>query len=169
MTMQQYKCQWGQTWTDVVMNTYGTMDLYVKFMNDNVLTPNSLPYSNQSVIFDPTLLNDETTTALINNNDIVYSTGVNSAIPAQPQPVSQYWETQPIAQYTATNPAGETVITIVAIQGGQVLGVMKGISPLTTSQYSANTTTGVITLTGGVELAEHETLFVTYQLLSNTI
>ncbi len=171
MAIEQYKCQWGQTWTDVVMNTYGTMDLYVKFMNDNAVTPNSLPYSNQSVIFDSALLNDETTTALINNNDIVYSTGVNSAIPSQPQPVSTYQQTQPQATYTASNPSGEIVLTIAAIAsnpGGTIIGVQKGINPLLPSKYNANMTTGVITLLGGEILAYKETLFVTWSLPATT-
>jgi hypothetical protein len=165
----QYNCVNGQSWSDVCLNTYGSMDLYIKFLNDNALEPNSLPYSGEPVQWDNALTNNQTTSTLIRNNSIIFCTLTGYGVPVQQNPtMSLYNDVQPQVSYTAST-SGETIATITALQGNSIIQVIKEIKPLKPAQYSFNSLTGTITLLGGESLAHGETLFVTYKKQINTV
>lgn len=158
----EYRCINGQSYSDVILNTYGTMDLYVKGLSDNNGEPNALPVSGQIFKWDNTLVNNETTTVLINKKSVKYATLIGFGIPVQPNPNMSTYKDPLSTSYTASAD-GETTITIAALQGCEVVQVTKEIHPLTTSQYTFNQTAGTITLVGGLSLVKDETLFVIYK------
>lgn len=64
----------GQTFSDVTVNTYGSMDYYVKLLNDNGLSPDSIPESGGSVEWDTNIVRDQSVQTLINQNNIIFAT-----------------------------------------------------------------------------------------------
>ena len=43
--MTTYYAVSGQSFSDVCLNTYGTLDNYIKLLEDNNLVPDAAPYS----------------------------------------------------------------------------------------------------------------------------
>lgn len=161
--MQPFNCVSNSSFSDVCINTYGSMDRYVKLLLDNGVEPNEVPYSGQQVLWDNTLVSNQSIQSLTASNNVVYATlyGANNqnSIP-MPQ---QYSDTRS-ATYTASVD-GETTITITDLQGNQVVQIEREVKPLLTSEFSFNSSTGVITLVDS--LSAGETLFVIYKVIVN--
>ena len=161
--MQIFSCVSNSSFSDVCINTYGSMDNYIKLLVDNGLEPNEVPYSGQQVQWDNLLVSNQSIQSLTASNNIVYATlfGANNQnnIP-MPQ---QYSDTRNVS-YTASAD-GENNITITELQGNQIVQIEREVKPLLNTEFSFNSATGVITLTNG--LANGETLFVIYKVLVN--
>ncbi len=75
--MTNYTAQAGQSIWDVCLNTYATLDLIVKLMQDNgFLNIDTAPYSGQVFAFDETLVADQNITAIATQNGTPYATAV---------------------------------------------------------------------------------------------
>lgn len=72
--MRNYKCVNGQSWSDVCLNTYGSLDYYVKMLNDNSVESDSIPYSGQLIIWDETLTVNQTVRTKVFQNNIIFAT-----------------------------------------------------------------------------------------------
>jgi hypothetical protein len=178
--MLTYNCISGQSFSDVCLNTYGTLDKYVKLLEDNNNTPDTAPYSNEAVIWDENLVADQSVYSKISSAGITYATsfGLNnnnyfqilgtenpSVLPVNPQPVNppggNNMYIKPMSlDYTAQG--GETVITIVELQGMNVQQIEREIKPLKKSEFIFNSVTGTITLVGVDPLSAGEILFILY-------
>lgn len=158
--MRQFNCVFGSSWTDVCLNTYGSLDYYVKLLNDNGVEPNQQPYSGQPIVWDETLVQNQTISTTIRKNNIIYAT--LTGFGNQVNPISTMYKDPLNAQYVATSD-GETVITITALQGNEIISVTKEVKQLLTSEYIFDAIAGTVTLVGGLSLAEGESLFVLYK------
>lgn len=161
--MIEYLCIEGQSLSDVILNTYGSMDFYVKGLFDNGLEPEKVPVSGQRFLWDNTVIDISGTAIRATPFNEKYATLVGFGIPDQPNPSMSTYKDTLQEQYTATNPAGETLITITALQGNEVIQIDKEIRPLKTAEFSVNNVTGVIQLLGGLVLEQGETLFIIYK------
>lgn len=169
--MTHFNCQDGQSWSNVVLNTYGTLDKYVQLLNDNNLDPEVPPVSGQQIIWDETQIVNQNTSNSIIRNKIILSTlagidanATNPPLNPIPPTVAQSYKPFGIS-YTATTD-NETVITVLDIQGAEsIVQIEKELKPLKLSDYVANLVTGVITLVGGKKLALGESLFIIYNKL----
>lgn len=73
--MTTYTSQSGQSIHDVCLNTYATLDLLVKLMQDNNFGgADSIPYSGQVFVFDETLVADQNLTGINTGTGITYAT-----------------------------------------------------------------------------------------------
>lgn len=79
--MQQYNCQNGQSWYDVCLNTYGSLDYLGKLVSDNGGELNIQPTTNTVIYWDQSLVKDSSLLSLIKNNGYVYNTGVQIPFP----------------------------------------------------------------------------------------
>jgi hypothetical protein len=173
-----FKAVNGQSLADVCMNTYGTMDYFVKLLQDNnIANANQLPYTGQQFKWDETLVKDGLVQISTANGSIKYATSSESnnntfyivgGTPAAYQPPAPsggaalpvgYYQKTSSTSYTATAD-GESVITFIALQGKDILQIEREIKPLLTTDYSFNKTTGVLTLINS--LSAGETLFILY-------
>ena len=59
--MTTYYAVSGQSFSDVCLNTYGTLDNYIKLLEDNNLVPDAAPYSNEAIIWNESIVKDQTT------------------------------------------------------------------------------------------------------------
>ena len=84
--MRQYNCVNGQSLSDVCLNTYGTMNKYVKLLNDNGLSPNDVPNTGQIIMWDETQVLDQSTQSVINANKTIYATLLGYGTPEQVNP-----------------------------------------------------------------------------------
>ena len=168
--MTAYTCVNGSSWFDVVLNTYGTVDQYIKLLNDNGQVPEVPPVAGQIIQWDETIVEDSIQATLISNNGTKFATLNGFNIPELPKPqrVGTYNATQQQLQYTAS--ANVTAISFAELQqaGAAVTGIIKEQLPMLASQYSVNYTTGIITLLGGLELTKGQTLFVDWTLPQQT-
>lgn len=73
--MKTFYCENGQSWSDVCLNTYGTLDNYVKLLNDNSIESDNIPVSGQSVIWDEKVVSNQTTFTKVSQNNIIFATG----------------------------------------------------------------------------------------------
>ena len=163
--MRQFNCVFGSSFSDVCLNTYGSLDYYVKMLNDNGIEPDQQPYSGQPIMWDETLVTDQTVLKSINKNNIIFATLFGYGVPQQENPITMQYKDVLHATYTATTP-GETDITIVALQDNEVIQVEQETKPLVASEYTFTSSTGKIILLGE-PLALNETLFVIYKKLVN--
>ncbi len=120
--MQQYNCQNGQSWYDVCLNTYGSLDYLGKLVSDNGGELNVQPTTNTVIYWDQSLVKDSSLLSLIKNNGYVYNTGVSIPLPyiqkftAGVSPItfisdgSNGWDLSVIANpSTVQIPSGETI------------------------------------------------------------
>lgn len=168
----------GQSLADVCMNTYGTMDYFVKLMQDNNITnANQLPYTGQKFKWDETIVKDSLVQISTSNSGVKYATSAESnnntfyiigGTPTAPQPNSPsggaalpigYYQKTSSTSYIATAD-GESVITLIALQNKDILQIEREIKPLLSSQFTFNKLTGVLTL--NESLSAGETLFILY-------
>ena len=158
----QYICTEGQSWRDVVLNTYGSLDYYVKGLADNGAQPENPPTSGRVFMWDSSLIGPNNVQQLLAKQKIKYATLTGFGEPEQPNPSMSTYKDTLQAQYTASAAAGETSITITDLQNNEIVQIDKGIQPLLTSQYTFTPATGVINLVG-VVLEKDETLFIIYK------
>lgn len=120
--MQQYNCQNGQSWYDVCLNTYGSLDYLGKLVSDNGGELNIQPTTSTVIYWDQSLVKDSSLLSLIKNNGYVYNTGVSIPLPyiqkftAGVSPItfitdgSNGWDLSVIANpSTVQIPSGETI------------------------------------------------------------
>ena len=157
--MQQFNCVYGSSFSDVCLNTYGSLDYYVKMLNDNNLEPNFMPDSGQPVQWDNSLVKDQVSLTTLVANNTIYATLWGYGNPPQVNPVITMYVEPINFNYTATV-AGETVITIPELQGLNVVTITHEIKQLLPSQYVFNSKLGTITLLNGLSMAPGETMFV---------
>jgi hypothetical protein len=174
-----FKAVNGQSLADVCMNTYGSMDYFVKLLQDNnIANSNQLPYTGQEFKWDETLVKDGLVQISTSNASIKYATSAESnnntfyivgGTPAAYQPTAPsggaalpvgYYQKTSSTSYTATAD-GESVITFIALQGKTILQIEKEIRPLLATEFSFNQQTGVLTLNDSLSVGE--TLFILYQ------
>lgn len=74
--MQQFNCQAGQSWIDVCLNTYGSINYLSKLLSDNAQEINVSPKSNQSILWDDSLVVDSSIKAQLTNRNAVLSTSI---------------------------------------------------------------------------------------------
>jgi hypothetical protein len=164
--MQNFKCVAGSSFSDVCLNTYGSLDYYIKMCGDNGVEPNDIPYSGQIIAWDDTLVVNQTIQRTTTNSNIIYATLYGSNTQNN-IPMAQKYADPNEATYTASAD-GETVFTIIAVQGAdKVFDVAIGIQQLLPGQYSVNLSTGVFQLLGGLSLSTGETLFAMYTKIVN--
>lgn len=72
--MTKFNTYNGQTYSDVALNTYGSLDYYVKLLNDNGLSPEDTPQSGGSVEWDTNIVRDQSVQTLITQNNIIFAT-----------------------------------------------------------------------------------------------
>jgi hypothetical protein len=169
----------GQSLADVCLNTYGSMDYFVKLLQDNnIANANQLPYTGQQFSWDETLVKDSLVQISTANGSIKYATSAGSnnntfyivgGTPTAYQPPAPsegvsipigYYQKTSSTSYTATVD-GETSITFILLQGKTILQIEREIRPLLISEFSFDKITGVLTLTNS--LSAGETLFILYQ------
>lgn len=156
--MLQFNCVYGSSFSDVCLNTYGSLDDYVKLLNDNNLEPNLLPYSGQPVQWNETLIADQITLTTLVSNNIIYATLLGYGNPPQVNPIITMYVDPISVSYTATTD-GETVVTIPELQGTTIVAITKEIKQLLPNQFVFNPRVGTIILTDSA-LATGESLFV---------
>jgi hypothetical protein len=182
--MQVYKAINGQSFSDVCLNTYGTLDEYVKLLNDNNLSPNNAPYSGQSIAWDELIITDQTiykkttgagtifaTLAGINNNNYFQIVGGDNPkkLPINPLPITiggggggSNMYVQPLATSYTSVTGGESIITVLALQNKKVLQIEREIKPLKASEFIFDAIGATIQLVGIDPLSAGETLFILY-------
>lgn len=181
--MREFYAISGQSLPDVCMNTYGSMDFFYKLLTDNnINNANFIPFTGQKFIWDETLIVNLTVQQTINRSNIKYATASSSngntfyvvqgkpnqtvtpnTVPGTgvtPQPITTMYQKTSSYFYTSAAPSGETVIAIVPLQGKQIIQIEKNIQVLLPSEYSWNSTTGVLTLSEGIY--QDEKLFILY-------
>jgi hypothetical protein len=185
--MQTFRAIAGQSIYDVCLNTYGTLDYLFKIMQDNsFLNLNTGVYSGQLFTWDDSLVFNQAINANYLAGGKLYSTDISnngsvfyvapSFIPGGgPGPIGpsfppaltpKTYQMVYNTSYTA-GADGQTVITPLDISGGSLIGfdivqITKEIKQLTTAQFIWNKPAGVLTLTGGLSMANLETLFILY-------
>jgi hypothetical protein len=161
--MTTFNCTYGQSLTDICLNTYGTLDNYIQLLNDNGLTPNDIPYTGLLLTWNETAVRDQTIQQLLTQNKTIYCTlyGLGAQLQAPTQTIHMYKESR-ATSYTASTD-GETVITLTELQGNEVVQIEKEIKPLKTGDYVFDPVTGNLTLIG-MSLATGETLFIIYSV-----
>lgn len=179
--MRTYYAINGQSLADVCMNTYGSMDFFYKLLTDNnIPDANILPSTGLPFSWDETLVVDFVVGQTLTKNNIKYATAASGngsvyyvvvGTPTTPPVTSGGGGTSPQPQqimyqktssfyYTSAASAGETIIAIVPLQGKQILQIEKNIQVLLPTEYSWNSTTGVLTLSEAIY--EDEKLFILY-------
>jgi hypothetical protein len=159
-----FSCVSNSSFSDVVLNTYGSLDYYVKLLNDNGISPNDVPSSGQQVSWDENLVVNQSIQTLLTANNTIYATLFGT--PNQTIiPIAMMYKDTLSASYTASID-GETDITITDLQGSEVVQVIKEIKPLLDSEYTFTSNTGKVTLIG-TSLSDGETLFVLYKKTIN--
>jgi hypothetical protein len=173
----------GQSLADVCLNTYGSLDYFYKLLQDSgVENGDALVATGQSFTWDETLVIDAQVLRTTTLGNIRYATafsgngstyyvviGGNQPIPPTgggsggggyipPTPTNMYQKTS-ATTYTALAD-DESVITLVPLQGKSILQIERNIQPLLPSDYSWDTTSGVLTL--GNPMLAGETLFILY-------
>ena len=103
------------------------VELAVKMLNDNGLSPNDVPNTGQIIMWDETQVLDQSTQSVINANKTIYATLLGYGTPEQVNPISKMYKDTLNVSYTATDPAGETLITITALQNNEVIQIQKEI------------------------------------------
>jgi hypothetical protein len=56
------------------MNTYGSLDYYVKMLNDNNISPDDVPFTDQQIIWDETIIADQTIYISTTKAGVVFAT-----------------------------------------------------------------------------------------------
>jgi len=189
--MKIFNCIDGQSFSDVCLNTYGTLDDYVKMLNDSNILPNDIPITAQPVVWDETLVQDQSVLQLTNGNGIIYSTLYGYVFSsAKPIPAAHtvYYDPSTIS-YTATQELESTIsLSQLSTQrtntgtGGTVLNTgTTGIGNLASVQiisleieavslkatdFTHDAATGTITFNNGISMAQGETMNIMYQKLA---
>lgn len=86
--MKQFNTYSGQTYSDVTLNTYGSLDYYVKLLNDNNLSPEDVPQSGGVVLWDTNNVVNQSVQTLLIENNVIFATmptpeEINALMPAR--------------------------------------------------------------------------------------
>jgi len=146
MSYIQFNCVNGSSFSDVCLNTYGSMDYYVKLLNDNNLEPDDVPFSGQAIMWDNSLVTDEGIQQQTIANNIIYATDTG------------YYAT-PLIPTTITN-TNDTLLQNTSASSAAVIGVIVGIKQMTNTQYIHDAVAGTVTLTNGATMAKGDTTFI---------
>ncbi len=93
--MNTYFCTEGQSFSDVCLATYKTLDKYGKLLNDNNLAPDSVPSTAQQVLWG----DEATVEATVSSTGITFSpTSYNTA----PAVISDNAKSIEVIQFTTT-------------------------------------------------------------------
>lgn len=162
--MLQYNCQEGQSLSDVCLNTYGSLDFYVKMLTDNNLSPEDTPNGSTIVNWDETLVKNQTIQQLTTKNKIIFATLTGFGIPEQINPFMSTYVNPFNTHYTASAD-NETIITLVELQGAtvEILKVTLETKELLPTDYTFNNVTGIITLVNSITMSIGQALFVLYK------
>ena len=191
--MLQYNAIQGQSILDIILNTYGTLDLMSKFIQDNgVDNINVVPYSGQSFVWDETLTADQRVNQTSQNSKIIYATStlVNGNVlsvsrvqppsggitvnPTPPQIINQ----TVIQQYEITRRVeyvcvgGETLIIPIdesanaVLIGASIIQIERDPQPMRASEYTLNKNIGQISFS--VTLYPGEVLYIIYTKIINS-
>ena len=186
--MTTYYSVSGQSLFDVCLNTYGSLDYLYKLLADNnVANINAPVVSNQAFIWDETLTTDQ------NISKQIQALGINMATVPMANGANYFSVVDtgqilptPTNIFTPTNPAtlikyqitkkydyvatvdNTSVITIIALQGYDILQVENETRPLLNTDYVWNKATGTLTLQNGITLGAGQTLFLLYTQILNS-
>jgi hypothetical protein len=164
------------------MNTYGTIDLLVKLLQDNGIESidSTLP-SSMTWVWDETLSKDQKINIVNISNNVTYATSAtikgsvlsiilndnqtsfnntNIQNPIIVTPPTTGGKMIAEIQYIATG--GESSVPEIDLVGSTIIQITREVQILENSEYSFNPTTGTITLSGDT-LATGEVLFIIYQ------
>ena len=185
--MQVFTSIAGQSIYDVCLNTYGTLDYLFKIMQDNnFLNLNTPVFSGQTFTWDDSLIVNQAinanytasgkkySTDISGNGSVFYvatgggGTGLGGGGGTGLPPVLTPKKYQMVynTSYTSAQD-GQTVIIPLDIlsntlSGYDIVQITKEIKQLLITEYIWNKTSGVLTLVGGLTMANNETLFILY-------
>jgi hypothetical protein len=72
-----FNAQEGQSIADLVLNTYGSLNLSKKFISDNGLTDlNVLARTGDQYVYDTEFIDNETLFATVMDNKLIFRTGI---------------------------------------------------------------------------------------------
>jgi hypothetical protein len=181
--MLQFKAIEGQSLWDVCLQTYGTLNLMTKLLQDNnIESINIYPYGGQKFIWDETLSANQSINISSTNANIIYATrafrngNVLSVVlngsyvgghvinndyydPKNPINMIKYQKTSEV-QYTAIG--GETFVILPELLNATIIQVTREIKPLLNADYSLIPSLGRLGLMNGIVLDAGETLFIIY-------
>ena len=164
MSYIQFNCVNGSSFSDVCLNTYGSMDYYVKLLNDNNLEPDDVPFSGQAIMWDNSLVTDEGIQQQTIANNIIYATDTGYyATPLIPTTITNTNDTMILNDTALLD--NELVISHTLLQNtsassAAVIGVIVGIKQMTNTQYIHDAVAGTVTLTNGATMAKGDTTFI---------
>lgn len=76
-----FQAHQGQCLSDLVLNTYGTLNMRGKFISDNKLTDlNRLAATGDSYIFDTEFIDDQSLFFFMRDKELIFRTGIESII-----------------------------------------------------------------------------------------
>jgi hypothetical protein len=185
----------GQSIYDVCLNTYGTLDNLFRLLQDNAFVSlNISPYSGQPFIWDDSLVFSQAINAsyaasgkryatdLSGNGSIFYVSlpSVSGPPPTHGTgpgdggsvPKTKTYQMVYNTSYTCASD-GQTAMSPLDIFGSSLLGfdivqVTMELKQLTSTQYSWNKSTGILTLISGLSMSAGQTLFILYSKIVST-
>lgn len=185
--IQTYQAIHGQSLYDICLQTYGDLGLLTKLLSDNGIDSlNVIPYSRQPFLWDDSLVADQGLNTGFSQSGTVFATEAGLIgntfysitgtpplykSPGTGQPIPPNAQDDMITQVSSTsytsNADGMVTFALLDKNGNSMIGnsiaeVTIEIKPLKNSQWSWNTTTGFITLLGGLTLDNAQTLFAIY-------
>lgn len=185
--IQTFPAVHGQSLYDICLNTYGTLELLYKLLQDNGIDSlNVIPYSRQPFLWDDSLVTDQGVNTKFAQSGTRYATDIGligstfytvkgtptlykSPAPGQPLPPNA--DNDMVTQVNGTsyqsNADGTTVITLLDKDGLSMIGndlivVTIEIKPLRNDQWSWNKSTGILTLLLATTVDNLQTLFAIY-------
>lgn len=145
---------------DVVNNTYGTVDNIVRLMRDNnFANVNTYPENEQIFLFEDTLVQNQNNLQ-VNQGYRKYATRNRTS--TNFENMIKYERVENM-DYTS-NADGVTVISIPSLVGVRVVQLELEIRPLKTTEWGFNSSSGTISLLGGLTLDNEQTLYIIYSL-----
>jgi len=188
MAIQTFTAVAGQSIYDVCLNTYGSLNLLYKLIQDNnVNSVNDEIASRQLFLYDDELVIDQGLSLSFAQNRLKYATEVGKlgstfyiieGVPTKilpiapkvtiPKPMNTY-ESVNSSSYTSSAD-GTNIISLIDKDGNTMVGydlveVELEIKPLKANQYQWNPATSVLTLLGGTVLDNGQTIFYIYKKL----
>lgn len=181
--MLSFKSVNGQSYYDICLNTYGSLDFMSKLLLDNGISDIESQVPTSKVwVWDETLNVDQAINQQATSGNIVYATSAsitgsvlgiivndnNSAINIgagdyiNSNPITTYQKFMEV-QYIATG--GETSVILSVLIGADIVHIIREIESLKTSEYNFIKSTGTLTLLGDAMIAG-ETLYIIYTKLA---
>ena len=159
-------------------------------LNDNGLAPDAYPYSGQVIIWDDSVIVDQSIYKKTTGAGIVFATlvGVNNnnffqviggdnpqKLSVNPAPISaggtgatpNNMYIKLLQTHFTSVVGGETSVTLSELIGNDIVSVIKELKTLIPTQYIYTKSTGNIQLVGVDPLAPGETLFIDYNVIIN--